>query len=364
MTLYVGILLGLLEATSRLYWSIGHGVDFFAPEEIFFAFYPEAASIAKRPIRRDKEIDILLLGGSVLGIQYGNVGQLLAERLTLSLRRPVSVHNVARTAHTTLDSFFKYQALADQSFDVVFVYHGINELRANNCPPEVFREDYSHFAWYETLHDLHRRTELEWFTIPFTWNYILRQWRESSGDAYISRHRPREDWLRYGGDVKSATPFGHNLEAILSLAFERREPVVLASFAHHLPPDYSRGAFDAKRLDYSLHAFPVELWGRPEHVVRGLRQHNEVAERLARAAPHALWVDLDSGIEKTGRNFNDVCHLTGPGCMRFADLLLPAIFTALGVDPAESAAGASEEVEREDATESLSTKTVSEPAVR
>ena len=56
---------------------------------------------------------------------------------------------MSQGAHTTLDSYLKHKALHNKTFDVVVIYHGINEVRANNSPPEIFKPDYSHYAWYE-----------------------------------------------------------------------------------------------------------------------------------------------------------------------------------------------------------------------
>ena len=61
---------------------------------------------------------------------------------------------------------------------------------------------------------------------------------------------------------------------ILALARERGEPVLLATFAVHVPPGYSREAFDAGSLGYAKHGFPIEIWGRPENVVLAVQRHN------------------------------------------------------------------------------------------
>jgi hypothetical protein len=53
-----------------------------------------------------------------------------------------------------------------------------------------------------------------------------------------------------------------NLTAILDLAGQRGDRVLLMTFATYLPADYSLQAFLEKRLDYGLHsAAPIEILG-------------------------------------------------------------------------------------------------------
>jgi hypothetical protein len=68
----------------------------------------------------------------------------------------VRVHLAAAGAQTSRDSYLKYRWLSSKRFDLVVLYDGINEACANNCPPNVFRADYSHYAWYRFLNDFDR----------------------------------------------------------------------------------------------------------------------------------------------------------------------------------------------------------------
>lgn len=64
---------------------------------------------------------------------------------------------------------------------------------------------------------------------------------------YVPTDRPRQDWMRYGGDHRSAVSFKQNLGAILSLALQRGDGVLLMKFALHVPKDDSLEAIPAKR---------------------------------------------------------------------------------------------------------------------
>ena len=68
--------------------------------------------------------------------------------------------------HTSRDSWLKYAALGEARFELVVFYDGIVERlrgtqdqgeimkkkkdetkrRANNAPPDIFREDYAHYS--------------------------------------------------------------------------------------------------------------------------------------------------------------------------------------------------------------------------
>lgn len=324
-------LLLLVETASRLYWTLGRGVPFFDMSAIVYSFYPELVFAEGQPIRRDdRPVNVLLLGGSVVNDHYGNIGLVLEERLTRILRRPVLVHNLSRRSLTSLDSLYKYQHLEGQEFDLVIFYHGINETRANNCPPEVYRDDYSHFLWYESVNGFYAHPEVAWLVFPFTFEYAWTNASDRWGlSTHISRGRPREDWYQYGGDVKSAASFLRNLSALLALAGKRGDPVLLMSFAYYIAPGYSEDAFRRLALDYSRHGFPIELWGRPEHVAAALDAQNAGVERLAASLPYTLFVDQNRLIPKTGDNFNDVCHLTGKGCEAFVENILETVIRAV-----------------------------------
>jgi lysophospholipase L1-like esterase len=112
----------------------------------------------------------------------------------------------------------------------------------------------------------------------------------------------------HGAEIKSAGPFRRNLEQLLALARERREPVLLASFAHVRPDS---------RPD-------TELWGAPEHVFAGLAAHNRILADLAQAHG-ARWLDLQARLAGDPAYFTDVCHFSAAGAQAFAEAAAEAV---------------------------------------
>ncbi len=327
------IVLGLLpllplECGARLVWS-ARGVPFLsAPRRIYRSFYPGLAVVERQFHEDDSEgcFDILLLGGSALHEDYGDIEHVLRERLIRATRRCVRIHNLAAPAHTTLDSLYKYKHLDGYDFDLVLVYHGINEIRANNCTADQYRDDYSHLSWYRLINDFERHADSRWFALPYTIKFISSKAADRLGwSDTLPTHRPTPESVAYGCEVKTADSFRGNLDSILQLAGERRQPVVLMTFAYHLPDDYTEARFDDRALDYSTHRLSTELWGKPECVVAGLRAHNDAVRSVASRYEGARLVDQEALIGKKGLHFNDICHLTHEGCERFAENVLPVV---------------------------------------
>lgn len=247
----------------------------------------------------------------------------------LRARQPsVAVFSLARPAQTSRDSLNKYLQLGRHRFDLVIVYHGINELRANNFPPELFRDDYGHIDWYWEANAVAAHPQIAGITtLPFA---ARRGWLllgEAAGwRRPVGRERPAADWLAYGADVKSAASLRANLESILGLARERGDPVLLSTVAHWIPPDYSLERFEAGALDYAPveNSLPLEVWGSPAHVAAGLARHNQVIEALARERPGVALADAARRIAPGKAHFRDVCHLTPAGTQALVRELLAA----------------------------------------
>ena len=241
---------------------------------------------------RRRILRILFLGASALHRKYGEVEQALHEQLASAGHRNVRIFNVTTPGHTSRDSWLKYAALAEARFDLVIFYHGINDTTANNAPPEIFRGDYAHYSWYEVVNVLasyHRATS---FALPYTLRYVFIRTRQTlAKDRYLPTGRPRNDWVHYGAEPRSALAFRQNLKAILDLAARRGDRVLLMTFATYVPTDYSEEAFHGRRLDYGLHRVPLEAWGRREHVVKAVAAHNEVVRTLASQHDNVLFVD-------------------------------------------------------------------------
>lgn len=305
------------------------------PEPIL-AFYPEVLEARGARAGQDERVDVLLLAGSVLHHDWSPVDSLVADRLSLALRRRVQVDNLAESSHTSRDSRLKYALLGDRRYDAVVVYHGINEVRANNVPPDVFRADYGHYAWYRYANAAADDRWLPTLALPWAARHVGLLVGTRLGTFPSMPERPPKAWLDFGSDIKSAASLEENLAAVVARARERGEPVLLNTFAIHLPADYDPEAFREMRLDFAQHLSPVKLWGLPENVRAGVAAHNAVIRTLADRSPGVRLVDQARALPPRREHFNDVCHLTVAGAAAFADNLVPALLEVLDL-PAQGA---------------------------
>ncbi len=327
IAIYVLSLLTLTECGARAFWTLRGAGFWSAPRTVYRSFYPNVAEVERTPRDQDNEcFDILMLGGSALHTDYGDIEHVLRERLIRATGKCVRLHNLSAAGHTTLDSLYKYRHLADRRFDLVMVYHAINEARTNNCDANTFQSDYSHYAWYGLINDFERRADTRWLIFPYTFKFVAIKAAERLGFSNaLPVHRPDDESVAAGCNVKTSESVRTNLTGILELARRKAEPVLLMTFAYHLPEDYSETSFDSRSLDYTAHTLPIELWGRPDCVVAALAAHNTVTRKLARRFDGALFVDQERKIPKEGLYFNDICHLTHEGSERFVESLLDVI---------------------------------------
>ena len=314
---YVGYVVILCWLGIKAFWMLRFGtVDASKPETeiIWHYFDPElsksgATEVSANP--QDDSYRVLLLGGSVL--------EQVAEHLEAELRQQVGDHvrvfNVSRSAHTSRDSRLKYSYLENRRFDLVVVYHGINDVRMNCCPEKAFRDDYRHCARYDALH---KRLEAGKINLPM----ILLDQAEK-----ISLGTPNPKDLEFGSRIKTAKAFRDNIAAIVQRANAQNQTVVLMSFAYHLPAGYTKTGFLDRELDYGAgrHRLDVETWGIPKHVVATIDVHNKAIRELAANAPNIIFVDQEKQLERSGRHFSDICHLTDAGCRAFVDNLMPSV---------------------------------------
>ena len=241
----------------------------------------------------------------------------------------VRVASTGVPAHMTYDSLWKYQFwYANYDFDLVIFYHGINDARANNYPPEVFRDDYTQFIYYRQFVQIFdwrdRHPRLSNFFVAtlgakiFGW-FKIRLDPDFQSSPY---NKPSDDpWLVEGSDIKSARVFEKNLEEMLGLAKARDQRVLLLTYAYYLPADYTNQRFMSQLTDYSFkpESVAVEIWGTKEGVIKAIKTHNEVIRAIAARHPEALFFDMERFIPKDSEHFIDVCHWTDKGRARFAE---------------------------------------------
>ena len=326
IALYILYLCIVLEVSSRTYWAWAHDVPLGRMGDIFYVYYPEAERV-RESYCGDDGMDVLVLGASVLNDRFGPaIEPLLSEQLSARYDQRVCIHNLSRSAHTTLDSYYKYQRLSDLSFDLVIVYHSINDTRANNAPSSIFRSDYSHYAWYEKINAMLQHREIDYFVFPWTIRYAYLEYKgRHNPDLHVPRHVPtNQSWIKMGATVKTKEAFRRNVTSILRLAERNSSLTAIMTFAYHLPRGYSKERLDKGTLGYaaSSHAMPVEIWGSPQNVVNGIAAHNQIIKDIAASEEGVHYVDQENGIPKIGRNFVDICHLSVEGQRLWVDNLV------------------------------------------
>jgi hypothetical protein len=308
LVIYALVLLVLVELTCRLAWRIS-GVSFLAaPNRIHHFFYPELKPVEEAPSTRDDgTFDVLVLAASVL--EFGNFTEQLTASLEKKYRRPVRVHSLARAAHTSLD----------------------NEARANNCPEELFRDDYSHWGWYRLIADYENGGE-RLFVLPYTLNFAITKIGSKTGlIEFVPKHRPGEEWLVHGATIRTERTFRANLDRIREIAAARGDPLLVMTFATHVVEGYTLDRFRAGELDYAGRDMPIELWGEPEQVLQAIAVHNRVAREIA-AHEDVHLVDQEKEMPRGRRHFLDVCHLTEEGLAALVANLVSGI-EKLGLGP-------------------------------
>ena len=340
-TLYLVVLAVLAEATARVYWKVAYRIPMLGRGGELTAFYPALGPLLAQPADSGSgSFDVLLLSGSALHPTYGSVGRILHERLRWATGRRVNIVNLAMPAHTTLDSWLKYRALASRRFDAVLVYHGLNDVRVNNVPPAEYRDDYRHLPWYDLIAAVTDEGRLRPLALPYTVEHLAGLLRQRVAPRpTIARYELPPGWRRFGAQPRSPAAFERNLRALLAAARQRGEPVVLPTYAIYVPDDYSDAAFNARRLDYGLHVTPIANWGTTPGVVATVGLHNDILRRLAAADSNVRLVDVAAAMPRSGLYFNDICHLTTAGSVRFADAVLPVLIELAGGPPPERRAG-------------------------
>ena len=57
------------------------------------------------------------------------------------------------------------------------------------------------------------------------------------------------DWVKHGGDIKSAEPFRANMKGILDLARENETPVLMMTFCYYVAEGYTDEKYMNGKLD-------------------------------------------------------------------------------------------------------------------
>lgn len=332
LILVVLILAVLGELTTRAVWAV-KGLGFLnCQRNLHQLYYPEldlVIPLARKPGQENPyhNFDVLILGASVFNPHIGPIPVELMERLSYSTGNWVQIFNAAQGAHTMLDSYYKYKHLADREYDLVIVYHGINDVRINNCPPDWFRPKYGHYAWYRELNAIEDGSLERILALPITLKLAWLRLEARLGLVnYVGREPIPKEFYQYGSNIRTTETFRESLEGIVALAGQRGQTVLLMTYASYIPPDYDEMEFRAHKFDYYYHWFPVEVWGAPENVKKGLDAHNEIIRDVARNHPdHTLFIDVARAMPRVGHLFNDVCHFSTEGATVFVNKMVGTI---------------------------------------
>jgi len=317
--IYIIYLIILLEITSRLYFKLKFNIPFFSSSDLIYIFYPELKNIIKNPPQKnDTTFDILILSGSVFHRHFGKIEYYLYQ---LVKSKKIKIYNLAKPGHTSLDSYFKYKFLNNYYFDAVIFYHGINESRLNNFPKSIFKNDYSHYDWYNALNFL-MNMKLKFFSFPFFLKFIyLRFIKKFRPDKYTIEPLIPKKQFKFGKDLKSLQSFKNNFKKILNISICKKELLIGITFVYFIPENYSFEKFKAHKLAYEKHKCPIENWGDPMNVKKFIELVNQFLRRFHNDYRNFILCDLNKKFPLKKEYFDDICHLTDKGSFLFAKKL-------------------------------------------
>lgn len=308
-----------LECMSRILIATENNIPFLHTNEI--VIYPEIYDVINH---YDKNYTtVLLLGGSVLTRSYDTLKKTDYEK-------PIIFYNLARSGHTSLDSLHKYNYLTSNgyNFDYVIFYHAVNEVRTNNVPVLLYKEDYSHYSFYKLVNLVF--IEQSFLIQKTSLGYRLyRFYNELQiNKKILPTHTPKKEWLKYGSDIKSKESFRKNLLEIINISNKTKAKLIIPEFAFNSPDNYSLNLLRSFSLGYDNmtckeQRSPTEIWGIPANVIKGILTHNEVINELK---SHFIFINTDD-ISNDIKNFCDIVHFSEKGTDLFAKKLITEIET-------------------------------------
>ncbi len=326
--IYFILLTFLFEFTLRLFFSVSNEKYEISsnPSILIEDYYPGIEkALSDEVIENNDVIDILFLGGSVLHPIWGTIEEELKKKLISTYSCKINIINLSRPSHTSLDSKIKYELLQNKQYDIILLYHGINEVRFNNCPKSIFDNNYSHVEFYNKINAI-TNPIAKFSILPYTFNTIKIGLLNKFGNELLSVFKPKEEWLQYGSEIKTAKVFHKNYKTIVDIAKSNNTSVIIPSFAYYPPKGYSQSDLIKNKLDSNKLISPIEIWGKKENVLGGIKAHNKTIENLFienRQRENIFTIDMDSSLTKNNDNFNDICHFTSDGSVEFVSIVFP-----------------------------------------
>lgn len=313
---YVLVLLLGLEVACRVFWVMAKKVPFFGTDQIFHAYFPQwkSSGVDQAPRERDDDVcDVLVLGPSVWHSSFGDLAPRFGRSLEKTLGKKVRVFNLSYPGHTSRDALLAYRHLSERRFDLVVVYHSINDQYMNNIPAERYHHNYTHASRFEQLALLTKHPEHSWFVLPLT----LRSVKSKIWDSLHLSTQPDMQFSHLAVEPKTGPAFRSNMEKMLALARQRGDKMLFMTFATYIPAENSE--------KYTTHVDNMKGWGTPESVRRCTEVHNDILRDIARTNPDVFFSDMAAHMPAGERTFTDCCHLTAEGCAVFIDRLIPSV---------------------------------------
>lgn len=321
---------------------LSKGASPVRPSELIYNYYPQVRPIQQAAFsNRDSILDVLILSCSVLHQDWGDIINEMQKQMKLPAPyQSMRVYNASGVGHGSRDNRSKYALLKDKPFDVVIYYDAINDARLNNCPPAVFKSDYTHYTWYEQISTIQKHGEINITVLPYLAEELVHTLKHllAKGQYIPVHYSLSPDWLMYGNTYKSLPSYTDNLQSVVAQAQEAHSRFLYISFLYHSPKNYSLQNFRSKTLDYSFcnHSRETEIWGLAPNVSGFIDAANAAAQQQLSGVPGCSFEDLRMAFPNEGKYYADICHFSPEGLTQFAALLNSRIERTMGA-PSDSA---------------------------
>jgi hypothetical protein len=304
----------IIELGSRVILHVKIKLPITAPQELLTeVIYPEVGYVECNYKFGKENFNILLLGGSVINPRWSDLEKTLGKNVQQHTSLNVNVYNLSMPGHNSLDNLIKYEALRDFNFDVVVYYESINETRVNNIDSAYFKNDYSHISWYRNIYLIKKHPELKFTVIPFFLEYIVDRINlKVNRNKYIFEQLTTLKNFDKVSPTNSAKTFRANLSRINKIAEQKKEQLLLCTYAYYVPANVTLTGSKEDKEYYSecKLSSPVTNWGSVNNTLKSLKLHNEVIHSVAKASTNVILYDFSKEIEVGRAYFCDICHMT------------------------------------------------------
>jgi len=307
----------ILELGLRVFLHVIMKLPITAPHELLKeGIYPEVGFVESNYKYGKENFNILLLGGSVINPKWSDLEKTLGKNVQLHTNLNVNVYNLSMPGHNSLDNLIKYETLQEFNFDVVVYYENINETRVNNIDSAHFKDDYSHIGWYRNIYLIKKHPELKFTVIPFFLNYVVdRINMKVNRNKYIFDQKPTLKNFDKVSPTNSAKTFRINLSSINEIAKQKKENLLLCTYAYYVPANVTLTGFNEDKKYYSecKLSSPVTNLGNVNNTLKSLKLQNDVIRMVAKQEPNVILYDFLSDIQVGKLQFCDICHMTPVG---------------------------------------------------